>query len=335
LKDQPGRGPELSVVIVNHNGASCLPRALAALARHTGPGAECVVVDSGSSDESWRDVQRYWDRARAIRFESNIGFCAGCNRGAEAATAPLLAFVNFDGEVEPGWDLPLRDLLGNPGVSVAGGMLVSQSGDTIEALGLAIAPNMATYGLRDGQMRSAVPGGPVDVTAVSGALMMVRRAEFLAMGGFYEPIWMYGEEADLCLRVSGRVVADSRSVIRHEVGHAAGPRGSVTRIYWPSRNRLINAARHLSGGRLVLSIATSAAFDALTIIGRRDRATLLAVLRGWRDGLRLMPAERRSRRHRRPGLDSTRIVSLPEAAAHWVALGRRRRGEAASQPLET
>ena len=36
--------------------------------------------------------------------------------------------------------------------------------------------------------------------------MMVRREEFLALGGFYEPLFMYGEEADYCLRVPGRVV---------------------------------------------------------------------------------------------------------------------------------
>ena len=56
-----------------------------------------------------------WPRARALRFEENIGFCAGCNRGAEAATGRLLAFVNFDGEVEPGWDAPLIELLRRPG----------------------------------------------------------------------------------------------------------------------------------------------------------------------------------------------------------------------------
>ena len=32
--------------------------------------------------------------------------------------------------------------------------------------------------------------------------MMVRRYEFLALGGFYEPIFMYGEEADFAC-VSG------------------------------------------------------------------------------------------------------------------------------------
>jgi len=114
---------ELSVVLVNHNGAACLPRTLEALARNTATeDVECIVVDSGSADGSWKGVEYAWPRARALRFEENLGFCAGCNRGAEAASGRLLAFVNFDGEVEPGWDAPLIELLGDPSVSISTGL---------------------------------------------------------------------------------------------------------------------------------------------------------------------------------------------------------------------
>ena len=66
------------------------------------------------------------------------------------------------------------------------------------------------------------------------------------------------------------------SAIRHEVGHASGPHQSFVRIYWPSRNRLINAARHLPRARLVVSVAASAAFDALTLLQIRQRWALAA-----------------------------------------------------------
>jgi GT2 family glycosyltransferase len=93
----------LSIVLVNHNGAACLPAAIEALRSGTeATEVEWLVVDSGSADGSWRDVAGLWDRARALRFEENVGFCAGCNRGAEAAAGSYLALVNFDGRVEPG-----------------------------------------------------------------------------------------------------------------------------------------------------------------------------------------------------------------------------------------
>jgi N-acetylglucosaminyl-diphospho-decaprenol L-rhamnosyltransferase len=314
---------ELSVVLVNHNGAACLPTTLEALARNTAiVEAECIVVDSGSEDGSWREVGRWWEKARPLRFEENVGFCVGCNRGADAAEGRLLAFVNFDAQVEPAWDEPLARALDDPGVSVATGLLLAPDGETLEAAGLEIAPNMATYGRLEGAPRGEAPSGPVDVAAASGALMMVRRDEFLALGGFYEPIFMYGEEADYCLRVPGRVVLDPGSAVRHEQGHASGPLRSTTRLYWPSRNRLVNAARHLPLPALTKSLAASAAFDLLTLAQTRTVPAAKAIGRGWRDGLRTMGDERAARSEQERRRAASRLVSVREAVAQQRRLGR-------------
>ena len=314
---------ELTVVLVNHNGADCLPRALAALARHTGGArVECIVVDSGSSDESWQDVTTLWGKARVLRFEDNIGFCVGCNRGAEAARGRLLAFVNFDSEVEPEWDLPLRRLLDDPTISVATGAVLSRDGETIEAAGLEIAPNAAAYGRQELLPRAALPVSPVDVTAATGALMMVRRADFLELGGFYERLFMYGEDTDYCLRVPGRIVLEPTSVLRHEHGHAAGPARSRLRLYWGTRNRLLITARYFPALALVRSVVASAAFDALTLLQVRNRDALGAVARGWRDGLRVMPSERRATSPERRRQVARRLVSLRQAIAQQRRLGR-------------
>src|SRR4051812_10926931 len=108
---------ELSVVLVNHNGAACLPATLAALAGGTRAVHEVIVVDSASTDGSW---ERLPPDVRVLRFEENIGFAAGCNRGASAARGEFVAFVNFDARVEDGWDAPLLALLrGDASVAVA------------------------------------------------------------------------------------------------------------------------------------------------------------------------------------------------------------------------
>ena len=210
---------ELSVVLVNHNGAG-RPAALARRARpqHSRREVEGIVVDSGSADGSWQDVTELWDRARAIRFEENIGFCAGCNRGAEAAAGGcFVAFVNFDsrgrgglGRAAAGRCSRTRRSRSRPGCSLRA------DGETLEAAGLEIAPNTAAYGRLEGVPRDGAAGGADRGEAASGALMMVRRAEFLALGGFYEPIFMYGEEADYCLRVRGKDRPRPASAIRHE-----------------------------------------------------------------------------------------------------------------------
>lgn len=314
---------ELSVVLVNHNGAGCLPRTLAALAENTvTEDVECIVVDSGSSDGSWQGLERWWAKARALRFEENIGFCAGCNRGAESARGRLLAFVNFDGEVEPGWDVPLAELLEDETVSVATGLLLYSDAVTIQAAGLDIAPNTAVVGRQDGMPRTAAPSAPLDVPAATGALMMVRRDEFIALGGFYEGFFMYGEEADYCLRVPGRIVLHPGSAMRHEHGHAAGPTRSTTRLYWGSRNRLVNAARHLQPGLLAKSVAASLGFDVLTLAQLRSRSAAGAIGRGWLDGARAMRGQRRARSAEERRRAAGRLMSLREAISEQRRLGR-------------
>jgi len=314
---------ELSIVLVNHDGAECLPKTLEALARNTIiDDVECVVVDSGSVDGSWEGIERSWDKARSLRFEENIGFCAGCNRGAEAAEGRLVAFVNFDGEVEPNWDGPLRDLLDDRTVAIATGVLLTTDGERVEAAGLEIAPNTATYGRDEGLPRTELLKHRVDVAAATGALMMVRRSDFLALGGFYEPIFMYGEETDYCLRVDGRIVLDPGSAIRHEHGHSAGPPRSPTRLYWGSRNRLLNAARHLPARALAKAVVTSAGFDALTLAQVRRLDAAGAVARGWRDGVRVMRQERRSRSAAERRRSASRVSTLREALVQQRQLGR-------------
>jgi N-acetylglucosaminyl-diphospho-decaprenol L-rhamnosyltransferase len=314
---------ELSVVLVNHDGAGCLPRTLEALAANTlAEDVECIVVDSGSSDGSWEGVERWWIKARALRFEENIGFCAGCNRGVEAASGRLVAFVNFDGEVEPGWDVPLTELLEDPSISIATGLLLSSDAKTIQAAGLDIAPNTAVVGRQDGMPRSAAPTGPLDVPAATGALMMVRRAEFLGLGGFYEGFFMYGEEADYCLRVPGRIVLHPGSAMRHEYGHAAGPQRSVTRLYWGSRNRLINAARHLPPGSLAKSVVSSLGFDVLTVAQLRSPSAAKAIACGWLDGARAMRGQREVRSVEERRGAARQLLSLRQAVAEQRRLGR-------------
>ena len=314
---------ELSIVLVNHNGAGCIAQALDALAQNTeAESAECIVVDSGSSDGSWRELEQRWDAVRVIRFEENVGFCTGCNRGAGAASGRLLAFVNFDGKVEPGWDVPLRQLLDDPSVAVAAGLLVRSDGEELEAAGLAIAPNLATYGRLEGAPRRAVPAAAVDVGAASGALMMVRRHDFLALGGFWETLFMYGEEADYCLRAGGRVVLAPGSAIRHTHGQAAGPALSDIRLYWPARNRLLNTARHLPPLAALVSVLGSAVFDVLTLLRVRRRSAVSAVLRGWRQGLPSMPAQRSARTRGERREAARRTVSLRVAIEEHVRLRR-------------
>ncbi len=92
--------PLISVVIPVYNGAATLARCLEALARSRGVTWECLVVDDGCTDASIA-IARRWN-ARVIQTsQPGCGPAQARNRGARAATAPLLCFLDADVLVRP------------------------------------------------------------------------------------------------------------------------------------------------------------------------------------------------------------------------------------------
>jgi N-acetylglucosaminyl-diphospho-decaprenol L-rhamnosyltransferase len=319
---------ELSVVIVNHNGGRFLHGAVGALQENTVcESAEIIVVDSASSDGSSRNLPPGRLPIRVIRCEENVGFCTGNNFGASAARGRLVAFTQPDGVVQAGWDRGLRDAIAPADVAVVGGIVLKMGRDVIDSAGLAIAPNFASWSLCENltpEQAGFRAGAHRDVVGLSPAFLMVRRVDHLSIGGFWEELWMYGDEPDYAIRIGrlGRSLVCPESRMRHHVGAAAGPHQSPLRLYWSSRNRLLNGARHLPLPRFVLAVALSGGFDAVQLIQQRRSSAFAAVAKGWLAGIRGIrgarrlstPAERRDA--------ATRLASLHQAAAQQQFLGR-------------
>jgi GT2 family glycosyltransferase len=327
--DVPASKLEMSVVLVNHNGGAHLHAAVRALQENTRcESAEIVVVDSNSTDRSAEDLPRGRLPVRVISCQENVGFCRGSNVGVAAARGRLIAFAQPDGEVLTGWDQGVRRAIDEPGVAVVGGIVLKMGAEErIDSAGMAIAPNFAGWsmcenltpeqaGLRVGEWR--------EVVGVSPAFLMVRRADHLRIGGFWEDLWMYGDEPDYAVRVRalGRALVCPESRMRHWVGTAAGEHQSPLRLYWSARNRLLNAARHLPPRHLVVAVLLTLAFDTLQIIQQRRRAAAAAVLRGWLAGARGMPAARRLSTPAARAAAASCLATLPEAIAQQRALGR-------------
>ena len=91
------RRPTLSVVIPVFNGGAGFERCLQGVRSNLGVEFEVVVVDDGSTDGSAAVAERFG--ARVIRHETPRGPAAARNAGAEAATAPIVFFL--DADVEP------------------------------------------------------------------------------------------------------------------------------------------------------------------------------------------------------------------------------------------
>src|ERR1043166_2580733 len=64
---------------------------------------EIIVVDDASSDWTPQLLERYGQRIRSVRRETNEGFSAACNDGARLAEGEFLLFLNNDTIGHRGW----------------------------------------------------------------------------------------------------------------------------------------------------------------------------------------------------------------------------------------
>lgn len=95
--------PQVSIIVVNHNGLRHIDPLFAALAGQTYPNREVVFVDNASSDGSAEHVASRYPSALLVRSGANLGFSGGNNLGVSRASGSLVAFLNNDTQPEPGW----------------------------------------------------------------------------------------------------------------------------------------------------------------------------------------------------------------------------------------
>jgi N-acetylglucosaminyl-diphospho-decaprenol L-rhamnosyltransferase len=214
---------DLAVQIVNFNTkaylGACLDSVVATIARG-GHDARVLVLDNGSGDDLSDLATRFGDAVAFHDSPVNHGFGGGQNRLAAATRSRHICFLNPDIVMPEDVDVfgPLLATLAEPGVAVAGPMLVGRDGmpqrwDHGELTGLRARVSNAA-----GEAYWRPRRERTDAAWVSGACMLVRRDAFDAAGGFDERYFLYKEEEDLCLqirRAGGRVVYEPSVRVFH------------------------------------------------------------------------------------------------------------------------
>ena len=208
-----------SIIVPSHDGrrwlARCLPRVgSGVLTRH-----EVIVSDNGSRDDTASWLAAEWPSVRVVCVPEAIGFAAACNRGARAASAPVLVFLNNDTEPQDGWlDRLIDRVLAEPDRVVATARLVLlDAPDIIDSAGDEYAWWGAAYkrGAGDAARRYEEPR---EVFSPCGAAFAIGRDLFERLGGFDEVFGSVCEDVDLGYRVrlvGGRCVYVPDSVVRH------------------------------------------------------------------------------------------------------------------------
>lgn len=197
---------DLAIVVVTWQNADDVPPLLASLAPALAAGAELVVVDNASTDATVAAVRRSAPAARILVNDSNRGFAAAANQGFAASRRPFVLFLNPDAAVAPdAIPLALAHLEREPAVAVVGCRTLNTDGSpqpTVDRFHSVRALVAAALGARRRGPRGTAPAASGLVDWVYGSFLLARRAALAPLGGFDEAYEMYGEDLDLCHRLT-------------------------------------------------------------------------------------------------------------------------------------
>lgn len=234
------RTPRASIIVVNYNGKSYLDDCLGSLlADPFSVQYEIILLDNASSDGSADYVEQHYPAVRLVRSLDNSGYAGGNNEAAASAAGEYLAFLNPDTRVETGWcEALLAALEANPEAGLATSrILMLSSPDRINTCGNDTHCSGLT--LCRGAGRPALTFSQLsEVSAVSGACFVIRRALFKELGGFDHSFFMYMEDTDLSwrARLAGyKSLYVPGSVVYHDYRLRFGPR----KTFYQERNRYL------------------------------------------------------------------------------------------------
>ena len=189
---------QVTAIIVNYNSGTHAVECIRSLLEQHLAGLETIVVDNASQDDSLAILRNaFGERIHLIESKENLGFGRANNLAAQQARGEFLLLINPDAR-----------LLGNDTVKT----LV----DTLEqdkTIGIAgpeiLEPSKKKYvlprktypsqhRLKFTQGLAALPG---DIAWLLGACLMLRKSTYQQIRGFDPVFFLYGEDADICLRV--------------------------------------------------------------------------------------------------------------------------------------
>lgn len=242
--------PRLSILIVSYNTREMTLACLDSIVAETrAVDYEIIVVDNASADGSAEAIAAHPAGVRLCALNENLGFAAGNNLAARHACGDLILLLNPDTVViSEAIDRVVAFSERRPEAMIWGGRTVFADGrlNPASAWGrmtpwrlLCRATGLTALGAKTSLLNGEAMGGWTreserEVDIVSGCFLLLSRRLWRRLGGFDPLFFMYGEEADLCLRArvlgARPAVAPEATIIHHGGASEATREGKMVRL---------------------------------------------------------------------------------------------------------
>ena len=91
---------KISVIVPVYNYGKYLKRAIDSIIEQQGVDPEIIVIDDGSTDDSWEIIKSYGSRIHAIH-QANSGVSSTRNRGIDESSGDFIGFLDPDDFYHP------------------------------------------------------------------------------------------------------------------------------------------------------------------------------------------------------------------------------------------
>ncbi len=222
--------PRVSVVIPTGGRDRMIHRCLRSIAeRTTHRRLEVVIVNTSAGDLDLPTIAGV--DLSVIDVRGQFNFSTACNAGAERSSGDVLVFLNDDMEIEtPDWIERLLDHALAPGVGPVAPKLLYPDRSIQHAGVVILRPPAGAANLLRGMSEEDIDQTRIasvarNLSAVSGACVMMTRRAFNAIGGFDETFPLEWGDVDICLRAAAaglRTVYTPHSVLIHYESQSRG-----------------------------------------------------------------------------------------------------------------
>ena len=236
---------DVAAVIPVWNRRDLLARLLDTLCAQTQAPAEVVVVDNGSTDGAAEFAAERG--ARVIRMGTNAGFAAAVNRGIRECRAPLVAVLNSDVELAPGWLESLAAAFADPEVWFATGKIFDAARrDLLDGAWDAISRAGCPWRMGNGRPDGPPFDAPRTIYLAPWTAAIFRTALFERAGLLDESFESYLEDVDFGLRCAGLRLAGAYvpSAVAWHHGSATLGRWHPDSVRRMARNQALLIRKH-------------------------------------------------------------------------------------------